>query len=73
MRYAHDCDRCKPLGVFGGADLYYCDQGELVMPTLIARNSSEPSDYQSGLAFAATNPALQEAKARAVSLGYLAV
>ena len=70
MRYAHDCDDCKPLGQFGGADLYYCDQ-QGAGPTVIARHSSTPSDYSSGLYFAKINPELREAKARAIKAGLL--
>lgn len=70
MRYAHDCDRCKPLGEFGGDDLYFCKQGG-GMDTVIARHSSIGSDYASGLCFADVHPALGEAKKRAIKLGYL--
>ena len=70
MRYAHDCDDCIPLGQFGSADLYYCDQQGLG-PTVIARHSSTPSDYSSGLWFAEDNLELREAKARAIKAGLL--
>jgi len=48
--HTHDCDKCIYLGETGTpkpTDLYYCEQGGF--PTLIARYSSEPSDYSSGL------------------------
>lgn len=52
-RFAHDCESCVFLGgcVAGGrlADLYVHPGG--VMPTVIARYSSEGSDYASGLTF----------------------
>ena len=70
MRYSHDCDDCKPLGQFGEADLYYCDQ-QGIGPTVIARHSSIPSDYSSGLWFAEANHELREAKARAIKAGLL--
>lgn len=49
-RYAHDCVACRFLGWHGSYDLYYCDQGGTA-PTVIARWSSEPSAYLSGLSF----------------------
>ncbi len=50
-RYAHDCELCTSLGEFKSFDLYYCPQQTLGTATVIARNSSEPSDYSSGLWF----------------------
>ena len=70
MRFQHDCDKCHPLGEFGDADLYYCDQN-IGGPTVIARYSNEGGDYQSGLVFADKIPALREAKRRAVEAGLL--
>jgi hypothetical protein len=46
-RYEHDCVGCIFLGRYGVNDLYYCASE----PTLIARQSSEGSDYLSGLEF----------------------
>ncbi len=46
-RYKHDCDACVFLGRYGVNDLYFCASE----PTLIARQSSEGSDYLSGLEF----------------------
>lgn len=71
MRYNHDCANCKPLGIFGKVDLYYCDHGGF-MPCILVRYSDEPSDYSSG------NPAFNqildnnmiEAKRRAIKFGY---
>jgi hypothetical protein len=47
-RYQHDCEDCVFLGTYGDADLYFCKVRSL-MPegTLLARHSSEPSDYWS--------------------------
>jgi hypothetical protein len=70
MRYQHDCDKCVPLGEHETADLYYCEQGGL-SPTVIARYSSVPPDYQSNLLFAKSGTHLGEAKQRAVTLGLL--
>ena len=47
--YDHDCPDCAFLGTFDNKDLYFCPRG---LTTIIARNSSEGSDYQSGLVFA---------------------
>lgn len=68
MRFAHDCSDCKPLGEFGGTDLYFCDQGGI--PTVIARYG-ENGDYFSGLGLVEKIPELAEAKKRAVEAGYL--
>ena len=47
-RFKHDCEACTFLGSFGEHDLYHCPQHGL--PTLIARRSSDGSDYSSFLA-----------------------
>lgn len=70
MRYQHNCDKCKPLGEHGDADLYFCDQGDLGM-TVIARYSSDGADYTSGLCAAPFVPDLGEAKKRAIAVGLL--
>lgn len=70
MRFQHDCDKCKPLGEFKDADLYYCDQ-QIGGPTVIARYSSDGGDYASGLCFADGHPELSEAKRRAIEAGLL--
>ena len=49
--HQHDCDRCVFLGTLDQRDLYFCP-GE---PTVIARRSSDPPDYQSGLVFGLTS------------------
>lgn len=51
-RYTHDCEKCEYLGTYNDHDLYHCNKmGRL--PTVIARRSSEPSDYLSGMSIAA--------------------
>ncbi len=44
-KHVHDCSSCTFLGTYNGSDLYCCLG---VLPTVIARNSSEGSDYASG-------------------------
>jgi hypothetical protein len=78
--YEHDCDNCAYLGQFKQSDLraldLYVHPGKET--TVIARFSSEGSDYSSGLDFAysaqikndATSPLL-EAKKRAVKAGLI--
>lgn len=73
-RYKHDCQACTFLGTFEGVDLYHCPQHG--MPTLVARCSSDGSDYTSLLAELVqrdarifTGSALQEALRRAERLG----
>lgn len=68
--YDHDCPRCTFLGHKNGMDLYHCLEGGVhQMPTVIARRSSEGSDYKSGMPFAETDPELAEAKLRAAAKG----
>lgn len=47
-RFDHDCDRCVFLAHGLEHDLYFCPI-DVVRSTVIARSSSEPSDYQSGI------------------------
>ena len=49
--YEHDCQNCKFLATLNNADLYVCASQNKI-DTLIARYSSEPGDYISGLEFA---------------------
>jgi hypothetical protein len=66
--FQHDCSGCIFLGHYQGHDLYFCPQNGL--PTVIARYSSEGSDYKSGMPFAdGIDPELTEAKKRAVEKG----
>jgi predicted 2-oxoglutarate/Fe(II)-dependent dioxygenase YbiX len=53
-RYKHDCYDCVFLGQHQDADLYVCikDEDGVTMDTVIARFSSDPPDYLSGLIFA---------------------
>lgn len=69
MRFQHDCEKCKPLGEFGDADLYYCEAQLIGGPTVIARYSSDGADYQSGMVFADKIPALGEARNRSDCCG----
>lgn len=70
-QYEHDCDSCTFLGSFtttdrtaGGVehpyDLYVC--GNTIDMTLLARASSEPSDYGSGFLFGWMWQAIPESK-----------
>ena len=50
--HKHDCPKCTHLGSSDTVDYYHCKQGDSKFnATLIARHSSEPSDYSSGMAF----------------------
>ena len=71
MRFQHDCEKCKPLGEFGDADLYYCDAHAIGGATVIARYSNDGGDYQSWMVFADKIPALGEAEKRAIEAGYM--
>lgn len=64
--YTHDCDNCTFLGNNGRADLYYCTQSGTRV-TLIARYSSEGSDYISGLGVGHRD--LDSARIRAMDRG----
>lgn len=71
-QFQHDCDKCTFLGRHGDNDLYFCGQeGFTSNPTVIARYSSEPSHYQSGLPGADVIEELAEAKRRAIAVGLL--
>ncbi len=68
-RFTHDCDSCNFLGRFGDRDLYvHVGETRKSSPfqTVIARASSEGSDYESGMSFAfGLSEALTEARRRA--------
>lgn len=53
-QYEHDCTSCTFLGSHRDHDLYACESGcpGYAWPTVIARHSSEISDYMSGLTIA---------------------
>jgi hypothetical protein len=53
-KYEHDCTSCIFLGHREGLDIYYHEK-DILGPTLIARRSSEPSDYSSGASFVTSN------------------
>lgn len=67
-RYDHPDPASIFLGHHDDLDLWYSDQGG-VLPTVIARASSLPSDYTSGMVFAETFEPLGEAKRRAEARG----
>lgn len=71
IRYQHDCSRCHFLGQHENKDLYCCNQG-MLGPTVIARNSDEPSDYESGMYGAFSDGALSRARRLAQAKGLLA-
>ena len=62
--YEHDCDMCIFLGVYKGKDLYWCN-GDVV-----ARYSSAPSGYSSGVIFQDRIECIKEAVLRARSRGH---
>ena len=73
-RYEHDCDKCQYLGRYSDeqydeADLYYCDRE----PTVIVRYADDGPSYSSGMVLAdrGLNPALVEAKRRAIDKGLM--
>jgi hypothetical protein len=70
-RYRHDCSNCEFLGQFEyeavNYDLYFC--GGHCRCTVIARRSSDPSDYASGLPGTGTDIPLAEALERANQKG----
>jgi hypothetical protein len=74
--FRHDCERCVFLGTCQyeerDYDLYFCKQGHF-FPTIIARGSSDPHDYTSGLALAAVDPVLREAYERSKERGFIAM
>ncbi len=67
MRYKHDCDKCKPLGMFLDRDLYFCNA---IHDTVIARYGDEPDEYISGLALY-RDPYISIAISRAKYRGYI--
>lgn len=70
MRFSHDCSECKPLGTWEGWDLYYCTQGAVGRPTLIARFGDEGPDYLTYTGAAALTPEIAECKRRAIAAGF---
>jgi hypothetical protein len=74
-KYIHDCEECEYLGQYAEADLYF-HKGALA--TLIARFSSEPSDYASvpawinydeGCSYDLGRGYIREARRRASEMG----
>jgi len=75
-QWQHDTDCCTFLGRFNEHDLYFCRQGIIDWPTVLARYSDEGSHYRSGMEFADPDkfpsiPELVEAKKRAVARGLI--
>lgn len=73
--YAHDCESCKFLGRHGEQDLYVhvgSSRKSGLHQTVIARSSSEGSDYESGMGFSfGLSAALTEARLRAEKFGFI--
>jgi hypothetical protein len=65
-RYEHDCHHCVFLGRFEEWDLW---AHPVVPKTIIARRSSDPADYVSGLQLRNELPALAECYRRASEAG----
>lgn len=69
-RYRHDCENdCLYLGPYGEYDLYVHQDSGNYAETVIARKSSEPSDYVSGILAAKRYPELHEALKRSAYAG----
>lgn len=67
-KFKHDCDKCEFLGTFEGHDLYVCLSKTRAMSSIIARRSSEGSDYMSSIPEHASRSSwsvMREAYARA--------
>jgi len=69
-RFEHDCSCCHFLGSHGSADLWV-HPGELYNESVIARFSSEGSDYKSGTPFIVNDPNLAQAARLAIECGLL--
>lgn len=73
-KYKHDCNNCEFLGSFEESDLYICSDSNYA--SLISRESSNPSDYRSGVwiknkYFGSSHNSLMEALNRAKKKGYI--
>lgn len=68
-RYKHDCDQCVYLGRAWHVDLYFHGSNVRALQTVVARQSDEPSDYESGIGMPSMG--LYEATRRAVARGLL--
>lgn len=66
--YQHHCTSCVFLGRANSeVDLYFCSNE----PTVVARKSSDPGDYGSGIAFVGIDPFLTLAYYRAKKIGLI--
>lgn len=74
-RYENVIPNCVFLGTEDYYDLYVCKSGVDGYPTIIARKSGDPWDYESGIKFAISgeNKPLLEALKRAVRLGCIRI
>lgn len=68
-QYKHDCDECFYLGRYNGKDLWYHQNPVAGLCTVIARRSSEGSDYSSGLLYVGMDAAITEGYYRAMAAG----
>lgn len=60
-RYEHDCKTCEFFGQYENYDLWaHINKETMTLESVIARESSEPSDYASGNSFIACHKALLE-------------
>ncbi len=66
--YQHDCAACTFLGTYRAHDLYFCSK-QPTGPTVLARYGHDGREYSSGIAFAAHDPIIGEALARARARG----
>jgi len=70
-QFIHDCETCIFLGRYDGSDLYFHEETEHQLDTLIARFGSYGPAYCSGMAFVGTHKHITEAHRRAVERGLL--
>lgn len=68
-RWEHDCNHCVFVGRWYKFDLWFHPKWKNKIETVIARTSSEPGDYTSGIVFADQGP-LKVALKRARELGW---
>lgn len=71
--FKHDCDSCVFLGSHKSSDLYFCNFADDEGFTVIARHSSDPADYVSGVELAPFDSRIDMALTIASALGYASV
>lgn len=69
--HTHGCEECYLLATQDGVDFYACRKG--LFPTVVARFSSEPSDYTSAPIFGEVTDEALDAAARYLFEGRLRV